>query len=139
MTFKDALKKNVDEDPLLTRKQQKDLCLPVWMLTRLYPLSKALRKAFGSDSRLLIQDTPGHCSVAMASLCTGRAIREYFFDGKLPPDNTVCPASETSFLLKNENAMTWSSGDIMNEADMRILQNFKRLGEEIQPFLKFRK
>ncbi|KIJ55639.1 hypothetical protein M422DRAFT_774620 [Sphaerobolus stellatus SS14] len=102
--------------------------------------SKAVRKLYANDSRLLLQDTSGHCSVAMASLCTGRAIREYFFDGKLPLDNTLCAASEIPFPPKNsENTFSWISGGIMNEEDMRILQNFKKLGEEMQPLLTFRR
>jgi hypothetical protein len=41
-------------------------------------------------SVLLHQDTYGHDSLIIGSLCTAKAIRSYFVEGKLPEEGTVC-------------------------------------------------
>jgi len=98
--------------------------------------AKAVNKLLANDSRLIIQDGSGHCSSAMASLCTGRVIRGYWLDDELPPNGIVCPTSETLFPPDNSTSTTaWVSGEITNAEDMRILELFKKLGEEMQPFL----
>ncbi|KAJ8088401.1 hypothetical protein PM082_022474 [Marasmius tenuissimus] len=42
-------------------------------------------------SALLTQDSPGHCSYRTPSACTEKAVREYFADGTLPAEGTICP------------------------------------------------
>lgn len=44
------------------------------------------------SSRILRQDSEGHCSISAPSLCTARAIRRYFQSGELPEEGKVCVA-----------------------------------------------
>ncbi|PFH44820.1 hypothetical protein AMATHDRAFT_78126 [Amanita thiersii Skay4041] len=53
--------------------------------------AKKMSKGF-SGSVVLTQDTPGHTSLGGPSACTVKYVREYFLNGTLPPEGTVCPA-----------------------------------------------
>ncbi|KAF2766894.1 hypothetical protein EJ03DRAFT_344858 [Teratosphaeria nubilosa] len=48
-------------------------------------------------SGLLRQDSEGHCSFTEPSICTARAVREYFQTGGLPEEGTVCEADAVPF------------------------------------------
>ncbi|KAJ8080169.1 hypothetical protein PM082_016997 [Marasmius tenuissimus] len=48
-------------------------------------------------SGLLVQDSPGHASLAARSLCTSRAVAAYFANGTLPEEGTVCAIDEELF------------------------------------------
>ncbi|CAE6372869.1 unnamed protein product [Rhizoctonia solani] len=74
------------------------------------PLSAAQKmvKSFGNESAaLLVQEGFGHCTTSHPSLCTARAIRDYFLRGKVPEPGVVCkpepgyifPRNETKHLL----------------------------------------
>ncbi|KAL7284631.1 hypothetical protein ACG7TL_001927 [Trametes sanguinea] len=52
---------------------------------------------FGSSSRLLVQDSAGHCALAMPSLCMIGNMRAFFADGTLPEEGTVCPMDGSQF------------------------------------------
>ncbi|EPT01002.1 hypothetical protein FOMPIDRAFT_15813, partial [Fomitopsis schrenkii] len=54
------------------------------------PLSDAERVHERYSSGLLVQNSYGHCSLAAPSLCTAKYVREYFEDGTLPEEGTVC-------------------------------------------------
>ncbi|KAI9669737.1 MAG: hypothetical protein M1831_007433 [Alyxoria varia] len=56
------------------------------------PLANAqkMSKLF-PGSRILQQDSAGHCSVSSFSSCTLAKIREYFQKGTLPDEGTICP------------------------------------------------
>ncbi|KAJ7760788.1 TAP-like protein-domain-containing protein [Mycena olivaceomarginata] len=58
--------------------------------------AKKMSKAF-TGSVVLTQDCPGHTSLAGASPCTWGYIREYFLDGTLPDNDTVCPVLGSLF------------------------------------------
>ncbi|KAI0701848.1 TAP-like protein-domain-containing protein [Cytidiella melzeri] len=51
----------------------------------------------GDSSRLVIQDSPGHCTLAMQSQCSGDVLRAYFADGTLPTPDTVCKTDSLPF------------------------------------------
>lgn len=38
-----------------------------------------------------------HCSLSGPSLCTAKAVRQYFQTGELPPPGTVCDVDERPF------------------------------------------
>ncbi|KAJ6485610.1 TAP-like protein-domain-containing protein [Mycena sanguinolenta] len=62
------------------------------------PLRAAHKMSRGfAGSVVLTQDSPGHCSIASASLCTYKYIRQYFLDGTLPEPGTVCPVDVPLF------------------------------------------
>lgn len=50
-----------------------------------------------SSSRLLIQNSPGHCSLSSVSICTAKYWRDYFLDGTLPEDETLCEVDQGYF------------------------------------------
>ncbi|KAF8314503.1 alpha/beta-hydrolase [Clavulina sp. PMI_390] len=98
-----------------------------------------------ADSRLVVQDGPGHCSLAQASLCTGKVLREYFVDGILPPNGKVCPVSEDLFPPQSPAgnstidglAITgkWASGKegrSLSSDDFALLRKLKAFGEAAQ-------
>ncbi|KEP51486.1 alpha/beta-hydrolase [Rhizoctonia solani 123E] len=57
------------------------------------PLSAAQKMAgsFGNESAvLLVQEGFGHCTSSHPSLCTAKAVRDYFLKGKVPEPGAVC-------------------------------------------------
>lgn len=58
--------------------------------------AKKMAKGF-EGAVALIQDSPGHCSIAAPSNCTMAYVRQYFQSGALPPHGTVCAADEMPF------------------------------------------
>ncbi|KEP46365.1 alpha/beta-hydrolase [Rhizoctonia solani 123E] len=57
------------------------------------PLSAAQKmvKSFGNQSAvLLVQEGFGHATVAHPSLCTAKAVHDYFLEGKVPAPGTIC-------------------------------------------------
>ncbi|KAK1235214.1 hypothetical protein PQX77_001569 [Marasmius sp. AFHP31] len=48
-------------------------------------------------SVVLEQNSPGHCSVSAPSVCTAKIVREYFVNGTLPDQGTVCPMDGRPF------------------------------------------
>lgn len=58
--------------------------------------AKKMAKGF-EGAVALIQDSPGHCSLAAPSNCTITYVRNYFQTGELPEEGTVCPADEVPF------------------------------------------
>lgn len=63
-------------------------------------------------SVVLHQDSEGHCSHSTPSLCTIKAIREYFQTGKLPQEGTICAPETRPFL-----GCTGRNGDGSAECD----------------------
>jgi len=59
-------------------------------------LAKTMSKRF-PGSRVLTQDSPGHCSISGPSVCTQSYVREYFVSGTLPPEGMVCPVISSPF------------------------------------------
>ena len=63
---------------------------------------------FLAGSPLILTSIPQHCShLTQPSLCTGRAIREYFLNGVLPEPGTVCPVDIPLFLSAEEWTLGW--------------------------------
>ncbi|TCD60113.1 hypothetical protein EIP91_010701 [Steccherinum ochraceum] len=56
------------------------------------PLDSALKVQdhLGDSARLLLQDGPGHCTLALPSFCTASAVQAFFSNGTLPEKGTVC-------------------------------------------------
>ncbi|GJJ11156.1 hypothetical protein Clacol_005387 [Clathrus columnatus] len=99
--------------------------------------AKRVNALLKSSSRLVIQDGSGHCSSAMASLCTGKVLRGYWLEGELPPNGIVCPTSEVLFPPSPDSGVqsSWAQDDVRDSEDLRILENMKLLGEAVQSFL----
>ena len=73
----------------------------------------------------------------MTSLCTAKAIREYFLEGKLPKSGLFCPTDEVLFPPKNETVDSWANNDLVeySEEDLRLLKAMKELGKEMDHFV----
>ncbi|GKT40506.1 tripeptidyl aminopeptidase [Colletotrichum spaethianum] len=68
----------------------------LFMSSRLDPVTP-LRNAWKASERhpgsaVVIQESVGHCAVAIGSRCTTKIIREYFEHGVVPKSGTVCQA-----------------------------------------------
>ncbi|GJE96257.1 alpha/beta hydrolase [Phanerochaete sordida] len=62
------------------------------------PLTHARKMSRGFDNSVVLhQDSAGHCSLSATSLCSAKIVREYFRDGKLPKNGTVCSVESTIF------------------------------------------
>ncbi|TDL24013.1 alpha/beta-hydrolase [Rickenella mellea] len=102
--------------------------------------AKSVNNMLGDSSRLIIQDGSGHCSLAMASLCTAKALKGYFLEGKLPPNGLICPTDEKLFPPPPANAsdtMVWlqEMQETLSEEDLKLLDNIKELGQDLAPFV----
>ncbi|KAF8757709.1 TAP-like protein [Rhizoctonia solani] len=94
------------------------------------------------QSRLIVQDGSGHCSLAMASTCTAKAIRGYFLDGVLPPNGIVCDTIERLFPEKSApaEAKAWLNSEAsFSEADTRLAEVVRDLGMAMEPFVGLHK
>jgi len=99
----------------------------------------AVNKMMPHSSRLIIQDGSGHCSSAMTSLCTSKAIREYFVEGKLPPNGLMCSTDEKLFPPKESASLggpAWlnSAPEMYSAEDMKLLESTRALGMELEQF-----
>jgi len=95
-----------------------------------------------NSSRLIVQDGSGHCSVAMTSVCTFKAIKGYLLRGELPPDGLVCSTDERLFPPSSpeetdNGSMLWlkASAEAYSEEDLHLLASIRELGKRIEPFL----
>ncbi|KAJ0122112.1 hypothetical protein J7T55_002624 [Diaporthe amygdali] len=70
------------------------------MADNITPLVSARNNSAGfEDSVVLVQNSYGHTSLAAPSVCTAKAIREYFQSGTLPRDGTTCEPETLPFDL----------------------------------------
>lgn len=74
----------------------------------------------------------------MSSLCTAKAIREYFLEGKLPENGLFCPTDEVLFPPKDdEGSALWvgESSTAYSEEDLKLLETMRELGKELEAFV----
>lgn len=94
------------------------------------PLSdaKKVQKRY-VGSRLLEQNSYGHCSVAAPSLCTAKNVRKYFADGTLPAEGTVCEVEELPIVGRvGEQLKALSSEDEELLGTLKALTSAMRFG-----------
>ncbi|KAI4718623.1 hypothetical protein E4T48_05131 [Aureobasidium sp. EXF-10727] len=88
------------------------------------PLINAFKMADRfKDSVVLVQDSPGHASLAAYSKCTTQYVRQYFTTGKLPQHNTTCQSDEKPFEF-GENAQRTAA----HTQHMEIAEAFTKYG-----------
>ncbi|OCH85906.1 hypothetical protein OBBRIDRAFT_797713 [Obba rivulosa] len=85
---------------------------------------RMVNSLLSNSSRLLVQNSPGHTSFALPSLCTVKHVRAYFRDGTLPPDGTVCQPDVTPFEIPG-------SSYAPSDADYRLVAELKQLGRRV--------
>ncbi|OSC97430.1 alpha/beta-hydrolase [Trametes coccinea BRFM310] len=98
------------------------------------PDAKVVHERF-ADSRLLVQNSFGHCSISAPSLCTAKYIRAYFENGTLPEGGTECEVDELPFVGRVGNAFTPSVGsedEELFEALRSLSEAVPRIGGSVQ-------
>ncbi|KAI5200810.1 hypothetical protein E4T38_06340 [Aureobasidium subglaciale] len=85
---------------------------PVTPAINAYKMAKRM-----TDSIFLLQDSPGHTSLAAYSKCTTRYVKEYFQRGSLPLANTTCEVEEKPFGLKGDARQIAAHTQHMDIAD----------------------
>ncbi|KAI0083783.1 hypothetical protein BDY19DRAFT_998260 [Irpex rosettiformis] len=86
---------------------------------------KKVVERLGNSSRLVVQNSPGHCSLAMPSSCSASILRAYFANGTIPPPGTVC---ETDFPpFSNPNTSLTSDLDVKKTLG-ELLADFRANG-----------
>ncbi|KAF8990425.1 TAP-like protein-domain-containing protein [Cyathus striatus] len=107
--------------PILLIGNTADPVTPLWA-------AKKMSRGFKS-SIVLTQDSPGHCSLAAPSVCTQKYIREYFVNGTLPKEGTVCTVDEDIFPSSSLGGAyvddTQARLSEMGELDYSLLQAVK--------------
>ncbi|KAH7067838.1 alpha/beta-hydrolase [Auriculariales sp. MPI-PUGE-AT-0066] len=99
--------------PVLLVGNVADPAAPLWA-------AKKMSKGF-NNSVVLVQNSPGHCSLSATSLCTSKAIRAYFRDGILPQPGTVCEVEDRIF----EDVEEGSSGSAIDQLVQAEDQEFR--------------
>ncbi|KAI0708631.1 TAP-like protein-domain-containing protein [Earliella scabrosa] len=63
------------------------------------PLSNAkiVEQVLGDSAALLVQDGPGHTSLALPSACTMQNLNAFFANGTLPTEGTICAVDGSAF------------------------------------------
>ncbi|KAL1412438.1 hypothetical protein Q8F55_000183 [Vanrija albida] len=95
------------------------------------PLASAQRmvEGFGRDAaRLLVHDGRGHCTTAEPSLCTVKALSDFFVRGVLPAEGTVCKADD-GFIFPDKNA-TVAAG-VAGGRDAELRDVMRRMQQRI--------
>ncbi|KAF7290832.1 hypothetical protein MIND_01324400 [Mycena indigotica] len=93
------------------------------------PIESGLRinSLMPESSRIIIQDGPGHCSLAITTLCTAKLVRDYYA-GKLPENGTICATDYDFFPPKNETEVI----SMLSTEDARLLESTKVIGSLIE-------
>lgn len=89
--------------------------------------ARAVHARFGG-SRLLVQNSHGHCSLGAPSVCTAKHIRAYFAEGMLPAEDTVCQVDRLPFIGRAKETTLYSS------EDTELLAAMERLTEAVPSF-----
>ncbi|KAI0772754.1 TAP-like protein-domain-containing protein [Trametes elegans] len=89
---------------------------------------RALERQGKSSAALLIQDGPGHTSLALTSTCTAGAMRAYFTNGTLPAEGTVCAVDEHPFPTAEKANKTVLLAEAP-QADEELVQHLRALGD----------
>ncbi|KAG8159820.1 hypothetical protein KVR01_010457 [Diaporthe batatas] len=88
------------------------------------PLASARNNSVGfEDSVVLVQKSYGHTSLAAPSVCTAKAIRDYFQAGALPRDGATCEPEALPFGLPGRTIKGAS------EEDMALAEASRQLSE----------
>lgn len=80
--------------------------------------------------------------MAQASLCTGKVLREYFLEGKLPENGKICPVTEVLFppkppvhnvtmssSISDYASSLWNTEEALSPEDLDLLEKLKAFGE----------
>ncbi|KAL0058269.1 hypothetical protein AAF712_015057 [Marasmius tenuissimus] len=80
-------------------------------------------------SVVLEQNSPGHASVSVPSVCTAKVVREYFVNGTLPEQGTICPMDGTLFDDPSATNATLRR-DLMSAEDAELADAMQELARK---------
>lgn len=115
---------------------------PIMLVNGVYdpvtPYASAVNTSAGFEGSVLLKHLGfGHGVNAHPSLCTGRAIREFFVDGTLPDEGTECTPDLAPFdlpdplggLLPEVGMERRSLEGLMTEEDVRMYEAMREMGK----------
>ncbi|KAJ7051015.1 hypothetical protein C8F01DRAFT_999912 [Mycena amicta] len=110
------------EVPMLIVSNTMDPCV-------ITPIESGLRinSLMPESSRIIIQDGPGHCSTAIATLCTQKLVRDYYA-GILPENGTICATEYDFFPGGNASEVV----QLLSDEDSRLLESARVVGDFLQ-------
>ncbi|KAK1226649.1 hypothetical protein PQX77_010361 [Marasmius sp. AFHP31] len=73
-------------------------------------------------SVVLEQRSPGHSSLAAPSVCTAKVVREYFVNGTIPEQGTVCPMDGSPFDDPTSATNSTLRRDLMSSEDAELAE-----------------
>ena len=77
---------------------------------------------------LLVQNSNGHCTLSVPSVCTAKVVRTYFEEGTLPVEGTVCEPDELPFVGRVAGV------EARSEEDERLLDAARGLSRAMAMF-----
>jgi pimeloyl-ACP methyl ester carboxylesterase len=82
----------------------------------------AARSANGAfeGSRIVEVEGYGHCSIAVASVCVARHLREFLYEGKLPDEYTRCEVDSPYFVRAEEDGLVHAQRRFEDAEEQRI-------------------
>jgi len=80
---------------------------------------KLVHSLLANSSGLLVQNSPGHYSLALGSICTLKAVRNYFNTGEIPAEGTICETDEFPFPDPEDILKTFAD---KSEEDVALLR-----------------
>ncbi|CAE6417836.1 unnamed protein product [Rhizoctonia solani] len=101
------------------------------------PLAAAqkMARSFGNQSAaLLVQEGYGHCTIAHPSLCTAKAVRDYFLKGKVPAPGTRCKP-EPGYLFPGNDSKSISTFSVEDQKLWDALQGLGNMNTQFRRHL----
>ncbi|KAG8729653.1 hypothetical protein FRC11_008292 [Ceratobasidium sp. 423] len=101
------------------------------------PLAAAqkMAKSFGNESAaLLVQEGFGHCTIVHPSLCTAKAIRDYFLKGKVPAPGTLCKP-EPGYLFPGNETKSISGLSVDDQKLWKALKGLEDMSGQSHHYL----
>ncbi|KDQ11946.1 hypothetical protein BOTBODRAFT_432647 [Botryobasidium botryosum FD-172 SS1] len=96
---------------------------PVTPVSHAFKMSKQFK-----DASVLVQNSPGHCSLSAVSICTMKHIRAYFNDGVVPVNGTVCEVQSKLFARGSDKDIL----ETLSAEDAELFKVTKELSEGFQ-------
>jgi hypothetical protein len=86
------------------------------------------------DAVVLTQKSAGHCSLSAASLCTAKAVRNYFWHGVLPKPGTECEIEAGIFGKPTKDGKEEVDvAEALSAEDQELMRAMEELSRDFDP------